>query len=157
MNKIAISVAAASLVLVAALALSMASDSDRSSKHSDTDAGGALTLVVDGRALEVEWEDNPSVRTLKALARGVIDIQAERHGGFEQVGSLGSALPRSDSVMTSEPGDIFLYMGDRIALFYGSNEYSYTPLGRIAGMDQTDLENLLDKRSVRITLTVVRS
>ncbi len=68
---------------------------------------------------------------------------------------LGSTLPSKDSVMTSEPGDVFLYMGDKIVLFYGSNEYSYTPLGKIVGMSQEELEDLLGKRSVQITLTVV--
>ena len=105
--------------------------------------------------MEVEWEQNASVRTLKALARGVVDVRGVRYGDFEQVAEIGSTLPRSDSVMTSEPGDIFLYMGNKIVLFYGSNEYSYTPLGKITGMSQEDLEDLLGKRSVQITLTVV--
>ncbi len=157
MNKLVIPVAIVAVLLVVGCALAFSSDDDpnKKSKHSTTDGDGVLTLVVDGKALDVVWEENASVRTLKALARGVIDVRGTRYGDFEQVADIGSALPCDDSRMTSEPGDIFLYMGDKIVLFYGSNEYNYTPLGKITGMSQEELEDLLGKRSVQITLTVV--
>ncbi len=157
MNKLALVVLVVILVVAVGCALLFftVDDPDKESKHSDTDAGGELTLTVDGKVLDVEWEESSTVRTLKALARGVVDVRAQRYGDFEQVADLGFALPSNDSVTTSEPGDIFLYMGDKIVLFYGSNEYSYTPLGKIVGMSQGELEDLLGKRSVQVTLTVV--
>jgi hypothetical protein len=156
-NRWTIPIAVAAIVVVVgcALVFSMNDDQNKDPKRSDTDDSGVLTLAVDGKALDVEWKQNASVRTLKALARGVIDVRATNYGGFEQVADLGSALPRDDSRMTSEPGDVFLYMGNQIVLFYGSNDYSYTPLGKIKGMSQGDLAELLGKRSVQITLTVV--
>lgn len=150
-----VAIAAAMVVAVCALVVLLNDEQGGQSKHQETDDSGVLTLTVDGKALDVEWEQNASVRTLKALARGVVDVRGVRYGDFEQVVEIGSTLPSSDSVMTSEPGDIFLYMGNKIVLFYGSNEYSYTPLGKITGMSQEDLEDLLGKRSVQITLTVV--
>ncbi len=78
MNKLAVLVVFVALVAAVgcAMILFMNDDQDKGSKHSDTDAGGVLTLTVDGKVLEVEWEESSTVRTLKALARGVIDVRA---------------------------------------------------------------------------------
>ena len=75
------------------------------------------------------------------------------YGGFEQVGPIGASLPRSDVQTVTEAGDIVLYAGNQIVIFYGSNSWSYTRLGRIT--DQTlDLKELLGNGDVEITLSI---
>ena len=76
------------------------------------------------------------------------------YGGFEQVGPLGTSLPRNDSSTTTQAGDIVLYSGDQIVLFYGSNSWSYTRLGKIAGMTEAEIAEMLGQGGVTITLSM---
>ena len=115
----------------------------------------ALTLRVNGEPLAVTWEDNASVDALRELAQSKpVSVPMAKHGGFEQFGPLGSSLPRNDTGITTEPGDVILYSGNQIVLFYGSNTWSYTRLGRIEGMSQAQLSNLLGGDPVTVTISM---
>ena len=83
---------------------------------------------------------------------------ADDYGGFEKVGSLGFSMPRSDERITTSSGDVMLYQGDNIVIFYGSNSWAYTPLGRIEGLDDAALESFLQAGGgeVKITLSLTR-
>ena len=107
------------------LALAMALGAGCGSAGAEPPEGG-LELAVDGRQLEVIWEDNDSVEALKALAgSGGLELTAEPYGGFEQVAALPERIVRDDRQTTAQPGDIMLYNGSSIVLFYGSNSWSY--------------------------------
>ena len=115
----------------------------------------SLRLYVDGEEVSVEWEENGSVEALTALAASKpLEVQMSMYGGFEQVGSLGTSLPRNDSSTTTQAGDIVLYSGDQIVLFYGSNSWSYTRLGRISGMTEAEIAEMLGQGDVTITLSL---
>ena len=73
------------------------------------------------------------------------DISASRYGGFEQVGSLPQSFSRSDAQMPTQPGDIVLYSGNQLVIFFDSNSWNYTRLGRIEGLSTNELTTLLDK------------
>lgn len=73
------------------------------------------------------------------LAEGPVTVEVENYGGFEKVGELPQTLPQQDTRITTKPGDIMLYQGDSIVFFYGSNTWSYTPLGT---MQETNRETL---------------
>ena len=104
----------------------------------------ALTLTVNGQALTVEWEDNASVVALQELVKqNPVTIQMSPYGGFEQVGALGASIPRDDTQMTTDAGDIVLYQGNQIVMFYGSNSWAYTRMGHIENMSRKELRNLL--------------
>ena len=66
------------------------------------------------------------------------------YGGFEQVGSIGSSIARNDKQTTTDYGDIVLYSGNQIVVFYGSNSWAYTRLGHI-DMTKEELTELLGK------------
>ena len=74
------------------------------------------------------------------------------YGGFEQVGSLGQSLPRNDVQTTTSAGDIVLYSGNQIVVFYGSNSWAYTRLGRISDKTAEELTALLGNGDVTITI-----
>ena len=74
------------------------------------------------------------------------------YGGFEQVGSIGTSLPRSDKQTTTEAGDIVLYSGNQIVVFYGFNSWAYTRLGHISDQSAADMTALLGQGDVTITL-----
>lgn len=99
-----------------------------------------LSLTINETSVEVEWEDNISVKALRELAaQNTISIQMSPYGGFEQVGSLGVNIPSDDRQITTEAGDIVLYNSSNIVLFYGANSWSYTRLGKIHYHDVNEI------------------
>jgi hypothetical protein len=119
--------------------------------------GMELVLTVDGRKVNVAWEDNPSVDALRALAGNPITISMERYGGFEQTGSMESAIVRDDTSIQVGCGDIVLYRGIQICLYFDDNSYSFTRLGKISGMSDSEIRSMLDKPSVTAVLSLERT
>ncbi len=116
---------------------------------------GILTLSIDGQTLPVVWEDNASVEALKNLAsEGALTVQMSMYGGFEQVGPLGASLPREDVQTQTTAGDIVLYSGNQIVIFYGSNSWAYTRLGKVDGATSEQMRALLGSHDVTLTLSV---
>ena len=111
-----------------------------------------LLLTIDGTAVDVQRENNAAVTELYALAQNSITVNTSAYGGFEQVGSLPQSFSRSDTQMTAKPGDIVLYSGNQLVIFFGSNSWSYTKLGHINGLSADDLAALLDKEQTVIEL-----
>ena len=116
----------------------------------------SILMKIGDEAVTIEWEDNESVVALKELLREQsMSIQMSMYGGFEQVGSLGTSLPRDDKQTTTQAGDIVLYSGSQMVVFYGSNSWAYTRLGRITDKSAEELEELLGNEDVIITLELV--
>lgn len=129
-----------------------ASDTAAQTESSETEA--EMVLRINDQVVQVEWEDNESVEALKELAsNGTITIEMSMYGGFEQVGPVGTDLPRNDEQTTTSPGDIVLYSGDQIVVFYGSNSWAYTRLGKIQNMSEEDLTYLLGSSDVTLTIS----
>ena len=105
----------------------------------------AMTLSIDGKEMPVTWEDNTSVNELKEICPLKVDMSM--YGGFEQVGSIGQSISRDDKQITTEFGDIVLYSGNQIVVFYGSNSWAYTKLGHI-GLSEEELTKLLGNGDV---------
>ena len=99
-----------------------------------------MKLCIGEREVPVTWEDNASVEELQQLLP--LTVEMRMYGGFEQVGEIGQSISRDDVQMTTAPGDIVLYAGDQIVVFYGSNAWSYTKLGTIA-LPESELQRLL--------------
>ncbi len=115
---------------------------------------GSLTMSIDGQTIPVIWEDNASVEALKSLAsEGSLTVQMSMYGGFEQVGPLGVSLPREDTQTQTAAGDIVLYSGNQIVIFYGSNSWAYTRLGRVDGATAEQMRALLGDHAVTLTLS----
>jgi len=100
-------------------------------------------------------EDNESVDALKELCREKpLKIEMSMYGGFEQVGFLGKSLPRKDKQTTTSSGDIVLYSGNQMVVFYGSNSWAYTRLGHITDQDAAGMKKLLGNGDVTITISM---
>ena len=108
-----------------------------------------MILRIDGTAVPVTWENNESVQALQALAP--LTIEMSMYGGFEQVGPIGSSLPRNDRQTTTAPGDLVLYSGNQLVVFYGTNSWAYTRLGHV-DLTKEELTALLSAHDVTITL-----
>ena len=126
---------------------------DYQTTKEDETANMKLTLKINDIEVDVIWTDNDSVRALKNLAKDGLTINMSKYGGFEQVGSIDSTLPSSDTRITTNPGDIVLYSSNQIVIFYGSNTWSYTKLGHI-NLSKSELTNLIGDEDVVITLNL---
>lgn len=114
-----------------------------------------LQMTIDGTPVSVDWEQNAAVETLRALcADGDLTVALSAYGGFEQVGPLGTRLPASDTRMTTAPGDLVLYAGNQLVVFFGPNTWSYTKLGHITDLDEVGLMSLLDHEAVTVVLSL---
>ena len=112
-----------------------------------------LQMKIGDTEVAVNWEGNESVEALKELCRnGSLTIRMSMYGGFEQVGPIGQSLPRNDRQTTTQPGDIVLYSGDQIVVFYGSNAWAYTRLGHIQDKSAREMAELLGHGDVTITI-----
>ena len=110
-----------------------------------------MNLAIDQKEVEVEWEENDSVRALALLSEETLSIAMHRYGGFEQTGPIGTSIVSNDVQMDVVPGDIVLYNGNAISVFFQPSSWSYTKLGHIQE-SQEKLIELLDTESVRFVL-----
>ncbi|MCM1543274.1 MAG: cyclophilin-like fold protein [Blautia sp.] len=114
-----------------------------------------IYIKIGEATLTAVLEENESAEALKELlADGSLTISASNYGGFEKVCSLGTELPRNDSQTTTHAGDICLYNGSQIVIFYGSNSWAYTRLGKISDADGAELEKVLGGKETEITLSL---
>ncbi len=108
-----------------------------------------MNLYIDNQKVDVTWEDNDSVKELKTILP--LSINMHEYGGFEQTGSIGKSITRNDIQLDVVPGDIVLYSGNQISVFYNSSSWSYTKLGHI-NLSNNELNSLLNKDSVLFEL-----
>ena len=112
-----------------------------------------MKMKIGDTEAAVEWENNESAEALKELCRNIpLTIRMSMYGGFEQVGSLGASLPRNDVQTTTSAGDIVLYSGNQMVIFYGSNSWAYTRLGRITDKSAREMAELLGNGDVTVTI-----
>jgi len=120
-------------------------------------AEAGITLNVEGRTLQVEWVDNSSVDALRELlAQGDITLDMSDYSGFEKGAPLPGTLPENNVQMNADAGDIILYQGRQFVIYYDTNSWSLTPLGRITGLTKDELQSLLGAGNVTAVLSIAR-
>jgi len=113
-----------------------------------TDAPGMILKIGDTE-VPITWEENSSVDAIRELLP--LTIEMSMYGGFEQVGPIGQDIVREDQQTDTEPGDIVLYAGNQIVVFYGHNSWAYTRLGHI-DLNPQEMEALLSDSPVILTI-----
>ena len=128
---------------------------DQPKQETDTTMPETIKITVSGKTLPVKIEENEATKALvAALREASITYEAHDYGGFEKVGSLGLTLPANNSRITTQPGDVILYSGNQIVLFYGSNTWSYTRLGKIQYESLDELKSFLKAGEGNISVTL---
>lgn len=116
-------------------------------------AQSKIYVTANGEARSVVLADNDVTARLKEmLSEGNISVNMSDYGGWEKVGDLPHSLPTSDSQITAQPGDIMLYQGYQMVIFYGNNSWAYTRLGKID--DTSNLKGWLGNGNVVVTLSL---
>lgn len=116
-----------------------------------------MYVTINGQTQGVTLADNQAAQQLVSkLEEGQMDVTLSSSGGFEIWGPLGFSLPTSNRQITAQPGDVVIYNGSNICLFYGSNSWSYTPLGKIDGLTVNELQAFLQagKSNIKVTLSL---
>ena len=110
---------------------------------------------VNGSVLTIAAEDNSSADAfLDLLKAGDVQMDMHDYGGFEKVGSLGTTLPRNDEPITTEPGDVILYQGNQVTIYYDVNSWNFTRLGRVQGLSPEELKEILGSGNAEVTFSL---
>ena len=114
-----------------------------------------MDITIDGETKTATLVDNAATQALvEKLKNGPVTVTLNSSGGFEIWGALGFSLPTSNEQINAQPGDIILYNGSNICMFYGSNSWSYTRLGKIDGLSESELRTFLKAGESNISVTL---
>ena len=114
-----------------------------------------MYITIDGQTQTVTLVDNQATKTLiEKLQQAPVTVTLNSSGGFEIWGALGFSLPTSNEQINAQPGDVILYNGSNICIFYGTNSWSYTSLGKIDGLSESELRTFLKAGESNISVTL---
>lgn len=120
-----------------------------------TNTAGIMNLKVNSHNLTVDLVSNSSTEVLLALLKEApITYEAHDYGNFEKVGDIGHTLPQNNEQITTEPGDIILYQGNNICIYYDTNSWNFTRIGKIRNVSQNELKTILGSGNVTVTLSL---
>ena len=149
------------LLLVATMLFASCSAADETKAetpaHPTAINSQTMNITIDGVTHAVTLTGNAATNALvENLRQGPVTVSLNTNGNFEIWGSLGFSLPTSDEYINGQPGDVVLYNGSNICIFYGNNSYSYTRLGRIEGLSAEQLKTFLKggQRNISVTLSL---
>ena len=118
-------------------------------------ADGMLNIAVNKTVLTAALADNSSARALaELLADGPLSVEMRDYNRMEKVGPLGADLPANDEWIDAQAGDLILYQGNQLVIYYGANSWSLTRLGRIEGVGAGELRDILGGGDVGATLSM---
>ena len=142
------------LMMMSAILLLGCSD-DSNEAVAQTTMTQKMYITIDGVSQPVTLYNNAATQALVAkLQSGSVTLTLNSSGGFEIWGALGFSLPTSDEQITARPGDVILYSGNQIVLFYGTNSWSYTRIGKMEYGTLDELKAFLKAGQGMITVTL---
>ena len=101
-------------------------------------------------------DNSSAVAFYELLKKGPLTVDMHDYGNFEKVGSLGTRLPRNDTQITTTAGDIILYQGNQITIYYDTNSWNFTRLGKVDGVTQAELKKILGKGDVTAIFEILK-
>lgn len=128
-------------------------ESSQPQDNSSSQEEPMLKITVGDQELLATFAENSSAEEFRELlSQGPVTISMEDYGGFEKVGPFGTTLTRNDTWITTQPGDVILYQGNQITIYYGTNTWNFTHLAKIN--DSTDLQAKLGTGTVQVTFSL---
>lgn len=144
------------IMLVTALVIiSCSSDETQAQTSNNETMTQKMYITIGGRTASVTLADNSATQALvEKLQQAPVTVTLNSSGGFEIWGPLGFSLPTSNERINAQPGDVILYSGDNICIFYGTNSWTYTRLGKIDNMTASELTTFLKAGENNISVTL---
>lgn len=116
---------------------------------------GTMKITIGNTVFTASLTDNSSAQALKELlAKGPLTIDMSDYGDMEKVGPIGTELPRNDEQISTEPGDIILYQGNSLVIYYDVNDWNFTRIGKINDVTQEELKKTLGEDNVTVTFSL---
>ena len=110
---------------------------------------------VNGAVLQIRPENNSSAEAfIELLKNGDVTVEMHDYGSFEKVGPLGTTLPRNDAEITTGPGDVILYQGNQITIYYDVNSWNFTRLGKVQNVSRDELKSILGSGDVKVRFSL---
>lgn len=143
------------MILAALLVMSCSRDEIQAQTTKYETMTTKMYITIDGRTEAVTLTNNSATQALVAkLQEASVTVTLNSSGGFEIWGALGFSLPTSNEQINAQPGDIVLYNGSNICMFYGTNSWNYTLLGKIDGLSESELRTFLKAGESNISVTL---
>ena len=143
------------MILAALLVMSCSRDEIQAQTTNYETMTTKMYITIDGRTEAVTLTNNSATQALVAkLQEASVTVTLNSSGGFEIGGALGFSLPTSNEQINAQPGDIVLYNGSNICMFYGTNSWNYTLLGKIDGLSESELRTFLKAGESNISVTL---
>lgn len=143
------------MILAALLVMSCSRDEIQAQTTNYETMTTKMYITIDGRTEAVTLTNNSATQALVAkLQEASVTVTLNSSGGFEIWGALGFSLPTSNEQINAQPGDIVLYNGSNICMFYGTNSWNYTLLGKIDGLSESELRTFLKAGESTISVTL---
>lgn len=116
-----------------------------------------LYLTIGGVTKTATLVSNSSTEAMVTqLQQGDITYEAHDYGNFEKVGALGYTFPENNEQINTEPGDLILYQGSNLCIYYDTNSWNFTRIGKLDNMTQADIKTWVNagEGNVSVTLSV---
>ncbi len=116
-------------------------------------------ISANGKEMTATFANNSSAAAFRALiADAPLTVSMSDYGDFEKVGELGHRLPTNDTDITTRPGDVILYLGSSITIYYDVNNWTFTRLGRIdENPTRQSILAVLGQETVNVTFSLKSS
>lgn len=130
-------------------------NNDNQNNNEENMSNSTIKIEVNGTTLTATLKDNVSTRALVNLLKGgPLTINMNDYAGMEKVGPIGTTLPQCNERLTTQPGDLILYLGQYFVIYYAPNTYSLTPLGKIDNTSGDELIRILGNGDVTVTISL---
>ena len=114
-----------------------------------------MNITINGTTLTATMEGNSSAQALlDMLKSSPLTLSMHDYANVEKVGNLDANLPTNDQQITTQPGDIILYQGNQITIYYDINQWSLTKLGHIDNISADELRQLLGDGNIVATFSL---
>lgn len=130
-------------------------NNDNQNNTEESMSNSTIKIEANGTTLTATLKDNVSTRALvNLLKKGPLTINMNDYAGMEKVGPIGTTLPQCNERLTTQPGDLILYLGQYFVIYYAPNTYSLTPLGKIDNTSGDELIRILGNGDVTVTISL---
>lgn len=130
-------------------------NNDNQNNTEESMSNSTIKIEVNGTTLTATLKDNLSTRALvNLLKEGPLTINMNDYARMEKVGPIGTTLPQCNERLTTQPGDLILYLGQYFVIYYAPNTYSLTPLGKIDNTSGDELIRILGNGDVTVTISL---
>ena len=123
--------------------------------QTSSDMTQKLYLTIGGITKTATMVSNSSTEALVAqLQQGNITYEAHDYGNFEKVGALGYTFPENNEQINTVPGDLILYQGSNLCIYYDTNSWNFTHIGKLDNATQADIKTWVNAGGDNVSVTL---